>query len=68
MATQVNRAFELVTEVGFVYGRSEAILAVNSIVGEQLRLQFDIVGSKKGRQGDPLGWLKNLSIFAVPLV
>jgi two-component system response regulator AtoC len=43
MATQVNRAFELVTEVGFVYGRSEAILAVNSIVGEISRTEIPVL-------------------------
>jgi two-component system, NtrC family, response regulator AtoC len=43
MATQVNRAFELVTEVGFVYGQSEAILAVNSIVGEISRTEIPVL-------------------------
>jgi two-component system, NtrC family, response regulator AtoC len=43
MATQVNRAFELVTEVGFVYGRSEGILAVNSIVGEISRTEIPVL-------------------------
>ena len=43
MATQVNRAFELVTEAGFVYGRSEAILAVNSIVGEISRTEIPVL-------------------------
>ena len=43
MATQVNRAFELVTEVGFVYGRSESILAVNSIVGEISRTEIPVL-------------------------
>jgi len=43
MATQVNRAFELMTEAGFVYGRSEAILAVNSIVGEISRTEIPVL-------------------------
>lgn len=43
MATQVNRAFELVTEAGFVYGRSEAILAVNSMVGEISRTEIPVL-------------------------
>src|SRR5882724_10565842 len=43
MATQVNRAFELVTEVGFVYGQSESILAVNSIVGEISRTEIPVL-------------------------
>ena len=43
MATQVNRAFELVTEASFVYGRSEAILAVNSIVGEISRTEIPVL-------------------------
>ena len=43
MATEVNRAFELVTEAGFVYGRSEAILAVNSIVGEISRTEIPVL-------------------------
>jgi len=43
MATQVNRAFELMTETGFVYGRSEAILAVNSIVGEISRTEIPVL-------------------------
>src|SRR5438552_11975530 len=47
MATQVNRAFEFVTEAGFVYGRSEAILAVNSIVGEISRTEIPVL-----RQGE----------------
>src|SRR5882724_2438330 len=43
MATEVNRAFELVTEAGFVYGQSEAILAVNSIVGEISRTDIPVL-------------------------
>ena len=43
MATQVNRAFELMTDAGFVYGRSEAILAVNSIVGEISRTEIPVL-------------------------
>ena len=43
MATDVNRAFELVTEVGFVYGRSEAILAVNAIIGEVSRTEIPVL-------------------------
>src|SRR5262249_2624289 len=37
------RAFELVTEVGFVYGRSEAILAVNAIIGEVSRTEIPVL-------------------------
>jgi two-component system response regulator AtoC len=43
MATEVNRAFELVTDAGFVYGQSEAILAVNSIVGEISRTDIPVL-------------------------
>ena len=43
MATEVNRAFELVSEAGFVYGQSEAILAVNSIVGEISRTDIPVL-------------------------
>src|SRR5437660_3371411 len=43
MATEVNRACERVTEDGFVYGRSEAILAVNSIVGEISRTEIPVL-------------------------
>jgi two-component system response regulator AtoC len=43
MATGVNRAFELVTEAGFVYGRSEAILAVNAIIGEISRTDIPVL-------------------------
>src|SRR5215475_972675 len=34
MAAGTTRAFELVTDSGFVYGQSEAIQAVNAILGE----------------------------------
>ena len=43
MATGVNRAFELVTEAGFVYGQSEAILAVNAIIGEISRTDIPVL-------------------------
>jgi two-component system response regulator AtoC len=43
MVTGVNRAFELVTEAGFVYGQSEAILAVNAIVGEISRTDIPVL-------------------------
>ena len=43
MVTSANRAFELVTEAGFVYGRSEAILAVNAIVGEISRTDIPVL-------------------------
>jgi len=43
MATEVNRAFELVTDAGFVYGQSEAILAVNSMVGEISRTDIPVL-------------------------
>jgi two-component system, NtrC family, response regulator AtoC len=43
MVTSINRAFELVTEAGFVYGRSEAILAVNAIVGEISRTDIPVL-------------------------
>jgi DNA-binding NtrC family response regulator len=43
MVTGVNRAFEVVTEAGFVYGQSEAILAVNAIVGEISRTDIPVL-------------------------
>jgi two-component system, NtrC family, response regulator AtoC len=43
MVTGINRAFELVTEAGFVYGQSEAILAVNTIVGEISRTDIPVL-------------------------
>lgn len=43
MATDVNRAFDLVTDAGFVYGRSESILAVNSIVAEISRTDLPVL-------------------------
>jgi two-component system, NtrC family, response regulator AtoC len=43
MVTGVNRAFEIVTEAGFVYGESEAILAVNAIVGEISRTDIPVL-------------------------
>jgi two-component system response regulator AtoC len=43
MATSVNRAFELETEAGFVYGQSETILAVNAIIGEISRTDIPVV-------------------------
>jgi two-component system response regulator AtoC len=43
MVTGVNRAFELVTEAGFVYGQSEAILAVNAIIGEISRTDIPVL-------------------------
>src|SRR6266481_7480474 len=43
MVTGINRAFEIVTEAGFVYGESEAILAVNAIVGEISRTDIPVL-------------------------
>jgi hypothetical protein len=43
MVTGVNRAFELVGEAGFVYGQSDAILAVNAIVGEISRTDIPVL-------------------------
>jgi len=44
MATAgVSRAFELENEAGFVYGQSEAILAVNSIIGEISRTDMPVL-------------------------
>jgi two-component system response regulator AtoC len=39
----ISRAFELQSEAGFVYGRSEAILAVNGIVGEISRTDIPVL-------------------------
>lgn len=39
----VNRAFELETEAGFVYGQSQAILSVNAIVGEISRTDIPVL-------------------------
>jgi two-component system response regulator AtoC len=43
MATGVNRGFDILTGPGFVYGRSEAILPVNSIVGEISRTDIPVL-------------------------
>src|SRR6266478_7444903 len=43
MVTGAHRAFELMTEAGFVYGESEAILAVNAIVGEISRTDIPVL-------------------------
>jgi two-component system response regulator AtoC len=43
MATGVSRAFELITEAGFVYGQSEAILPVNAMVGEISRTDIPVL-------------------------
>src|SRR6516162_3197296 len=44
MATAgISRAFELENEAGFVYGQSEAILAVNSIIGEISRTDIPVL-------------------------
>jgi len=43
MLTGVNRAFELVSEAGFVYGQSDAILSVNAIVGEISRTDIPVL-------------------------
>src|ERR1700719_2898577 len=43
MATEVNRGFDILTGPGFVYGRSEAILPVNSIVGEISRTDIPVL-------------------------
>jgi two-component system, NtrC family, response regulator AtoC len=43
MAIGVNRAFELATEAGFFYGRSEGILSVNAIVGEISRTDIPVL-------------------------
>lgn len=39
----ISRAFELQGEAGFVYGQSEAILAVNAIVGEISRTDIPVL-------------------------
>jgi two-component system response regulator AtoC len=43
MATGVNHGFDILTGPGFVYGRSEAILPVNSIVGEISRTDIPVL-------------------------
>ena len=43
MATEVNRGFDILAGPGFVYGRSEAILPVNSIVGEISRTDIPVL-------------------------
>jgi DNA-binding NtrC family response regulator len=43
MATGVNRGFDILTGPGFVYGRSEAILPVNSLVGEISRTDIPVL-------------------------
>ncbi len=43
MATGVNRGFDILTGPGFVYGRSEAILPVNSMVGEISRTDIPVL-------------------------
>src|SRR5260370_40087168 len=43
MATGVNHGFDMLTGSGFVYGRSEAILRVNSIVGEISRTDIPVL-------------------------
>jgi len=43
MATGVNHGFDLLTGSGFVYGRSESILRVNSIVGEISRTDIPVL-------------------------
>ena len=54
MITGVNRAFELVTEAGFVYGQSEAILAVNAIVGEISRTDIPVCCKGKAERAKTL--------------
>ena len=39
----ISRAFELQGQTGFVYGQSEAILAVNAIVGEISRTDIPVI-------------------------
>jgi two-component system, NtrC family, response regulator AtoC len=43
MATGVNHGFDIQTGSGFVYGRSEAILLVNDIVGEISRTDIPVL-------------------------
>jgi two-component system response regulator AtoC len=43
MVAGINRAFELATETGFVYGQSDAILSVNAIVGEISRTDIPVL-------------------------
>jgi two-component system, NtrC family, response regulator AtoC len=43
MATTLSRPFELVNETGFVYGKSEAILSVNAIIGEIARTDIPVL-------------------------
>ena len=43
MVTGVTKAFEPVSEAGFVYGRSAAILPVNGIVGEISRTDIPVL-------------------------
>jgi two-component system response regulator AtoC len=43
MATSVSRAFELITETGFVYGQSEAILPINAMIGEISRTDIPVL-------------------------
>jgi two-component system response regulator AtoC len=43
MVTGVNRAFELETGAGFVYGQSEGILSVNAIIGEISRTDIPVL-------------------------
>lgn len=43
MATGLSRAFEMVTEAGFVYGQSSSILPVNAMVGEIARTDIPVL-------------------------
>ena len=43
MVTGVNRAFELLSGAGFVYGHSDAILSVNAMVGEISRTDIAVL-------------------------
>ena len=43
MVSGITRAFELVSEAGFVYGHSDAILSVNAIVGEISRTDIPVL-------------------------
>jgi two-component system response regulator AtoC len=51
MAAGITRAFELVAESGFVYGRSEAIQSVNAIVGEIAQTDIPVLISGESGTG-----------------
>jgi two-component system response regulator AtoC len=43
MATGVSRGSELISEAGFVYGQSEAILPINAMIGEISRTDIPVL-------------------------